>query len=176
LLLVRGVTALLSAGALLLAPVVASAHDGVGAAYQAEVGRYLLYVYDGFTGAEGKVDYRLLVLDRRTEDPVYDVEPTAVAERDDGAPVTGTVEAFGNVFYLSLPNPYPGRWRVELSLTGPLGASSTTFRLHGVEPEAGGVPVAAEPREQGRSTGWLVGGIVIAVLAVGGLVAIRRRH
>ena len=46
----------------LLAPAAASAHDGVGASYKAQVGRYLVYVYDGYPNESGLVEYRMVVL------------------------------------------------------------------------------------------------------------------
>jgi hypothetical protein len=162
---------------LLLAPATTWAHDGVGASYKAKVGRYLVYVYDGYPNEAAAVEYRMVVLDAQHEQPVYGVTPQVRATRD-GDSAQATVESFGNVFYLALPNPYPDRWQVRLQLAGELGRASTAFRLHGVDPATsfGGGDVAVVRREAHRVSGWLVGGIVLAVLAAGAFAAIRRRR
>jgi hypothetical protein len=119
----------------------------------------------------------MVVLDAASEDPYYDVRPQARATRD-GRSVDGGIASFGNVFYLSLPNPYPDRWQVQLELAGGLGAASTRFRLHGVDPasfEDAGVMSAGRRTELHRVSAWWIGGIVLAVVAVAAFVAIRRR-
>ena len=167
-----------AAGALLALlvswPAAAVAHDGVGAAYKANVGRYLVYVYDGYVDEHGRVEYRTVILDAEDEQPVYDVQPTFEAVHGDGT--DAPVEGFGNVFYFSLPNPYPERAQVRLELTGELGESATTFRVHGAAPEPAVLVDDGRPPEDGSALLWLGAGVTVVVLLVVAVLQLRRRR
>src|SRR3954447_6792531 len=94
-----------------LAPTQANAHDGAGAAFKGRAGNYTVYAYDGFPAPGSGLTYRIVLLDRTRGRPAYGVELTGSA-RDEG---TGrdltidrdSVQMYGNVGYLTVPNPYP---------------------------------------------------------------------
>jgi hypothetical protein len=84
----------------------------------------------------GKLEYRLILLDRRFGQPVDNVVP-AISARRLGAqsPVrTAPVNVMANVVLYDLPNPYPGDWSVTVRLRGQLGHGNATFRMHGGAP------------------------------------------
>ena len=170
----HAVRALLALAVLCCAPGTALAHGGTGAAYTRTLGPYVVYVYDGRGGEPGEVDYKLVVTDARTKAPVYDVTPQVRATRGSSAPVSAEVMDYGNVFYVTLPNPYPDRWDVRLRLTGRLGSGRTRFALHGVTPDPS---TEAAPTDGGNRTTWLVvlGAAAVVVLGGAGLLVRRRR-
>jgi hypothetical protein len=165
-----------------IGPTPASAHNGVGAAFKGRVGGYIVYAYDGYPVASGHLEYRLILLNGVTKNPVYGAHPriTAKPPADEGggnsqsAPLT----TYGNVFYSELPNPYPRHWLVHVAVSGPLRAGTVSFQMHGAAPT---LPASSPPVVTvSHSTPWLP--IVVAVIAgllvaAGtGLVVARRRH
>jgi hypothetical protein len=149
---------------LLMSAIPAAAHNGVGASFKGPAGRYLVYAYDAEALLDRQLEYRLVLLERRTRDPVYDVT-TAVSARRVGPGITpsettGQVTTFGNIVFYRLPNPHPGHWVVTLHLDGPLGRGSTTFPAHAPPPVAVDVVTA----DDGGAPAW--------VYAVAGLAAI----
>jgi hypothetical protein len=145
--------------------VAASAHNGVGAAFKGKAGHYVVYAYDAELLADGRLDYKLVLLDARTKNPVYDAQPVVTAKRPGDDPVPAHVTSFGNVFFYNLPNPYPHDWNIRLRITGPLGTGTVDYRMHGAPPAA--APTAAVVTESQSSTGRSV-----VVGAVGGAVVL----
>jgi hypothetical protein len=153
----------------------AHGHDGVGASYRGKLGRYLVYVYDGFPGDRGLVDYRVVVLEAATQEPVYDVDAT-VYDVTDGSASPAPVQVFGNVSYFSLPNAFPQRKQVRLALAGALGDGATTFRVHGVAPAGAELDGGIGGRSDGPGD-WLAlaGGLLGATVLITALALRLRR-
>ena len=143
----------------------ANAHNGVGAAFKGRAGNYIVYAYDGELLPNGRLNYRLVLVNGKSKNPVYDARPTVTASRAGASAISAAVETFGNVFFYNLPNPYPRDWDVHLRIAGPLGTGSVDYLMHGVAPST------ADPRpvvaDDSGSSGWpyVVGGIVAAALA-----------
>jgi hypothetical protein len=157
-------------------PASALAHDGVGASYRGQLGRYLVYVYDGFPGERGLVDYRVVVLEAATQEPVYDVAATVRDASDDAKP-PAPVPSYGNVFYFSLPNVFPDRERVRLALSGPLGEAVTTFRVHGIAPQAGAeIDGGTAGGSDGAGRWWAIAAAAVGGVLVAGWLARRLRR
>ena len=155
-------------------PVVpASAHNGVGAAFKGRAGNYTVYAYDPELLSTGRLDYRLVLVHGKTKDPVYDARPVITATRAGSATTKATVTSYGNVFFYNLPNPYPGDWDVHLRITGPLGAGSVDYLMHGVAGEAPDRP-ALIGEESGNGTVWpYVAGGVGGALVLAALIFFR---
>lgn len=157
-------------------PGIAAAHNGVGAAFKGAAGRYLVYAYDGYLLDSGRVEYKLVLLNAETKDPVYDVQTTASATpATGGSPTDANVSSFGNITYYDLPNPYPKRWLVQLRLSGPLGSGHTEFHMHGIAPVAA-PPVVEEDSGGGPPWGLVVSGIGVAVLVVLAVLGVLHRR
>ena len=140
-------------------PVVsASAHNGVGAAFKGRAGNYIVYAYDGELLTGGRIDYKLVLLNARNKNPVYDARPKVTATRPGDAATTAEVTSFGNVFFYNLPNPHPHDWDVRLRITGPLGDGKVDYRMHGAAPTASAPlpPVVTESRSS--TWPWIVAG------------------
>ena len=137
----------------------ASAHDGVGAAFKGRAGNYIVYAYDPELLSTGRLDYRLVLVHGKTKDPVYDAHPVVTASRPGTATTKAAVTTFGNVFFYNLPNPYPGDWNVHLRITGPLGAGSVDYLMHGVDGEGPGPPAVVSEDPGGSSWPYVAGGV-----------------
>lgn len=110
----------------------AAAHNGIGAAFKGKAGPYIVYAYDGEQLSVHLLDYRLVVLNAKTKEPVYDVKPRVRATGPaQPTPLAAKVTTFGNVFFYELPNPFPRHWVIHLGLAGPLGTGAVSFRMHG---------------------------------------------
>ena len=169
------VTGALCAG--VVPAVSASAHNGVGAAFKGQAGHYIVYAYDGELLSAGRVDYKLVLLNARTKNPVYDAHPIVTATRPGEDSTTATIKPFGNVFFYNLPNPYPHDWNVHLRITGPLGSGVVDYQMHGARPAtAPAQPVVEESTSS--SWPWLVaaaaGGGALTAAAYAHLRARRR--
>ena len=159
---------------------VAYAHNGVGAAFKGRAGHYIVYAYDGELLSDGRLDYKLVLLNAATKNPVYDAEPTVNAQMPgDNNDTYAKVTSFGNVFFYNLPNPYPHDWDVHLEISGPLGRGATNYRIHGLTPAA---EEQAEPRvvpePQSNDWPWILGATAGAAVVSGvayGRLRIRRR-
>jgi hypothetical protein len=154
--------------------VTASAHNGVGAAFKGKAGHYIVYAYDGELLPDGRIDYKLVLLNARTSDPVYKARPAVTASRPGDAPAPATVTAFGNIFFYNLPNPYPHDWTVHLRINGPLGAGRVDYRMHGAAPATAPSPLVVTESDP---SSWpvIVGAAGGAVaLVVGGLYLFSR--
>jgi hypothetical protein len=161
------VAAALSVGA--VPAVDAFAHNGIGAAFKGRAGGYIVYAYDGELLPSGRLDYKLVVLNARTKNPVYDAHPSVTATRPGDSPATAAISPFGNVFFYNLPNPYPHDWDVHLRITGPLGAGSVRYRMHGAAPTAQtAAPVVVS--ESGSSNWPLIIGAVGGAVVLAGVV------
>jgi hypothetical protein len=174
--IVRG----LAAFAFLLASIAgapdAFAHNGVGAAFKGHVGGYIVYAYDGDPLNRTTLEYRLVLLDARTRNPVYDVHAAIAATWPGRASALATVTTFGNVFFYDLPNPYPRDWLMHLTLTGRLGSARATYKMHGAAPTSLTTPVVVT---ESGSTPWvaIVAGCAGAiVIATGTALWARRRR
>lgn len=177
----RSVAAAVFAG-LTVTAVPALAHNGVGAAFKGHAGRYVVYAYDGYEVSPGNLEYKIILLDGRTMNPVYDAHPRITAAPPAGgsstttAPRTAPITPYGNVFFYDLPNPYPRHWLVDLVITGPLGRGAVSFPVHGATPSA---RASAGPVVTVRSSQsilpiivGILGGLVAAAIAV----TVVRRH
>ena len=158
----------------------ARAHNGIGAAFKGAAGRYEVYAYDGSPVTGGHLEYRLVVLDLATLQPIYGVRPevTAVsAEHPTDATERAPITTYGNIFFYDLPNPYPGHWRVHLVLRGKLGTGSVEFRMHGAaSTSASSMPVVTVSNS---TSPWPVIGPVIGAAVLAGSAAqwwLRRRR
>jgi hypothetical protein len=154
--------------------VTASAHNGVGAAFTGKAGHYIVYAYDGEPLSDGRIDYKLVLLNARASDPVYEARPVVAASRAGGAATPAKVTSFGNVFFYNLPNPYPHDWTVHLRIHGPLGAAGVDYRMHGAAPTTTPTPLVVTESDP---SSWPVfvgvaGGAV--ALVVGGLYLFSR--
>jgi hypothetical protein len=155
----------------------ATAHNGVGAAFKGPAGPYTVYAYDGYPIPAGRLEYRLILLDRRFGQPVEDVEP-AVTARPLGArtPVrTAPVNVMANVVLYDLPNPYPGDWSVTVRLRGQLGRGAATFAMHGSAPF---VPADIQVVNRGATPTWLLVCVAGAGVVAAATIALwwRRRR
>src|SRR5579884_3461054 len=114
----------------------ASAHNGIGAAFKGPAGPYTVYAYDGYPIPSGQLEYRLIVIDRVTGEPVEDLAATVTARPLDGAlaPSQASVTVLANIVLYDLPNPYPDHWWVTVTLRSRLGRGSTSFSMHGSAP------------------------------------------
>jgi len=151
----------------------ALAHNGVGAAFKGRAGHYIVYAYDGESLPDGRLDYKLVLLNARNKNPVYDVHASVTANRAGGPAVSGRITTFGNVIFYNLPNPYPHDWNIHVQVSGPLGAGDVRYRMHGsaaVPSEA--TPVVAESDSRVWPI-WL-GGAAAGVVVLGGLLLLRR--
>jgi hypothetical protein len=146
----------------------ASAHNGVGAAFKGRAGNDVVYAYDPELLSTGRLDYRLVLVHGKTKDPVYDAHPVVTASRSGTATTEASVTTFGNVFFYNLPNPYPGDWDVHLRITGPLGAGSVDYLMHGVAGEAPHRPALIGEDPGGSNWPYVAGGVggafVLAIL------------
>jgi hypothetical protein len=169
------VTGILCAGA---GPVTnASAHNGIGAAFKGRAGHYVVYAYDGELLPTNRLDYRLVLLNGASKNPVYDAHPTVTADRSGTAMATASVTTFGNVFFYNLPNPYPHDWNVHLRITGPLGKGAVTYRMHGAAQSGQASPVVIDESALGSSTWpYVLAVFGAAVLAAGAVFAFMRRR
>jgi hypothetical protein len=162
---------LLVVALLLWGVIPASAHNGVGASFKGPAGRYLVYAYDAESLLNGQLEYRLVLLNRRTKNPVYDVATTVRARRAGPgvapAEKTGRVTTFGNVVFYRLPNPNPGHWVVTLHLDGPLGRGSTTFPAHAPAP----VAVDVVTTDDSGLPAWIYAAAGLAAIVVVAAVA-----
>jgi hypothetical protein len=155
--------------------VTALAHNGIGAAFKGQAGHYIVYAYDGELLPDGRLDYKLVLLNARSKNPVYGAHPAVNATRTGQPAATGAITTFGNVFFYNLPNPYPHDWDVHLRITGPLGTSKVTYRMHGAAPAGSSVPVIVTESPSSSSWPLILGiGCGVVVLALGALLAIRR--
>lgn len=159
-------------------PLPAVAHNGVGASFKGPAGRYLIYAYDADPLGADQLEYRVVLLNRRTTNPVYDVTTTVTATHGGagGGPTRATaqVTTFGNVVFYRLPNPYPGHWLVTVHLDGPLGQGAATFRAHGLA--AGGDPVTVEDPDPTPAWVYVVAGAAGLVVIAGSTAWVVRRR
>jgi hypothetical protein len=143
----------------------AAAHNGVGAAFKGPAGRYTVYAYDGYRLPSGELEYRLILLNTATGEPVENVVPviTATPEGGAGPARSAHVTVLANVVLYDLPNSYPRDWAVTVALSGPLGRGRAQFLMHGQAPY-----VAPAVREtKGSNNGaWLAAGVAAATAAV----------
>jgi hypothetical protein len=154
----------------------ALAHNGVGAAFKGKAGNYTVYAYDGELLPGGRIDYKLVLLDAQTKNPVYDAHPSVTATRPGDSATAARLTTFGNVFFYNLPNPYPHDWDIRLRITGSLGNGEVRYRMHGATPTAN-APASPVVSESGSSS-WplILGAVGGAVLLAGlGYWLIRRR-
>jgi hypothetical protein len=172
----RTVAAVAAFVALLLSATPASAHNGAGASFKGHAGHYTVYAYDGFPAPNSALTYRVVLLDRVRGGPAYDVRLRGTALDGSGTLRrigASEVQVIANVAYLTLPNPYPHDVAIHLQLSGPPGRAAVSFRMHGLQPES------VDPRpvvaEDGGSSGaaalGVVGGVLVAALLAGVLVA-----
>ena len=176
--------AALSAATVLAAPAAAWAHGGAGAAYAGEAGHYEVYAYDAVAAAApGQLEYRLILLDHANDGPADGARAVVRATLAGGSRSVGPVTArsVANVYYYDLPDPGSSTWTVHLSLDGPLGPATTTYRMHGLSegaPATSPTPAADATHTRRDNTDVLVGIGVAAALAAAaaGVVAYRRRR
>ena len=153
----------------------ASAHNGVGAAFKGHAGDYIVYAYDGELLPDGRLNYRLVLVNGKSKDPVYDATPTVTATRAGATPTRATVETFGNVFFYNLPNPFPRDWDVHLRIAGPLGAGSVDYLMHGVAAPANDPPPVVTTDSGSSSWPFVLGGVAGAAGLVAALAVRLRR-
>jgi hypothetical protein len=172
--------------ALLLATSPAWAHNGVGAAFKGSAGSYTVYAYDGYFNPNGELEYRLVLLNRGTGQPVTSVNVSVsarplrqpqVADR----PVRASVQTLANVVLYDLPNPYPGDWTVRVAITGEAGAGVASFPMHGAAPVSATattdpVVTVVSTGTSAATVGWIVAGGVIGVALVVVALLLRRRR
>jgi hypothetical protein len=153
----------------------ALAHNGIGAAFKGHAGHYIVYAYDGESLPGGRLDYKLVLLNGKTKNPVYDVHPTVTATRAGAPTATARITTFGNVVFYNLPNPYPHHWEVHLRITGSLGTGQVRYRMHGAAATSAPAPVVVT--DSGSSSNWLliVGSAVGALALAAGAFALFRR-
>ena len=156
----------------------ATAHNGVGASFRGAAGRYTVYAYDGYPLPSGGLQYRLVLLDAATGEPVAGVVPIITARRPGGAGAeqSAHVTVMANVVLYDLPNPYPGDWNVSLALSGPLGRGRASFPMHGQAPY---IPPAVHEEPAAGVTRWVLPGVIGAAAALAGAGAflmLRRRR
>lgn len=169
--------AVVACGLLLTATSPVAAHNGAGAAFTGPAGRYTVYAYDGYRLPSGELEYRLVLLNTSTGEPVQSVVPviTATPQGGAGPAVSARVTVLANVVLYDLPNSYPRDWAVRVALSGPLGTGQAAFVMHGQAPYV--APAVHET--SGANTGpWLAAGLAIAaaaVLAAAYLIVRRRR-
>lgn len=108
--------------------------NGIGAAFKGRVGNYIVYAYDGDPLNKQTLEYRLVVLDANTKEPVYDEHIGVTATWPGYSPAVATVTTFGNVFFYDLPNPYPRHWLMHLTVKGRLGGGRVAYKMHGAAP------------------------------------------
>ena len=164
---------------------VASAHNGVGAAFTGRAGPYTVYAYDAYPNPNGALAYRLVVIVTRSGEPadVSRVAVTAASLAEVGASpsttvVPASVQVYANVAFYELRNPYPHFWRVTVRVSGSTGAGVVSFPMHGTAPVA--APPSYSVAGDGGGGSWLVVAGVVAgvVVVVAGVitVAMRRRR
>lgn len=152
----------------------AMAHNGIGAAFKGHAGPYVVYAYDGESLPDGRLDYKLVLLNGKTRNPVYDTHPTLTATRAGAPEATGRITTFGNVVFYNLPNPYPHDWNIRLHITGPLGSGEVRYRMHGSADTASEAPqVFVESGSRVWPT-WIGLGVG-AVVVLGGVGYLLRR-
>ena len=153
----------------------ALAHNGIGAAFKGQAGRYIVYAYDGDALPDGTIDNKVVLLNGRTKNPVYDTKATISATGPGVPTARAKITTFGNVVFYNLPNPYPHAWTVHLRLSGRLGTGQARYRMHGaLTPSSDPAPiVTVEP----GSTRWpiIVGAAVGGLAVVGGVFYLLRR-
>lgn len=154
----------------------AYAHNGVGAAFKGHVGGYIVYAYDGDPLSRTQLEYRLVVLNASTKEPVYD-EHVAVTATWPGQPTAvATVTTFANVFFYDLPNPYPRHWLMHLTLTGRLGGGRVTYKMHGAAPRSAS-PVIVVSNSGATPWAAIIAGVAAtAAIAAGLILWLRRRR
>lgn len=164
----------LVAFAIVCAAPAAVAHNGVGAAFKGRAGPYIVYAYDGDVLANGRLQYRLILLDRRSGGPADDVRVRITATKPGSAPTTTTASVYNNVVFYELPDPYPATWLVHVRLDGKLGHGDVEFHMHGYPGGTSGSPTAAATvtPTSARSDSSPVAAIAIGSASAAAIVAI----
>ena len=147
----------------------ALAHNGIGAAFKGHAGPYIVYAYDGEALPDGRLDYKLVLLNGKTKNPVYGVHTEITATRTGVPAATARITTFGNVIFYNLPNPYPHHWEMHLRLNGSLGTGQARYRMHGAASPPANIDSAPVVVTESGSTNWpLTVGIIAVGLALAG--------
>jgi hypothetical protein len=154
----------------------ALAHNGIGAAFKGHAGPYIVYAYDGESLPAGRLDYKLVLLNGNTKNPVYDVHPTVTATRAGAPAATARITTFGNVIFYNLPNPYPHHWEMHLRIRGSLGTGQVRYRMHGAAAAPSDqAPVVVTDPGSGGNWPLIIGSALGALALAGALLLLVRR-